>query len=151
MPDDGATADTELTAWMPSAAGEGRVVAQYRLLQRIGEGGMGEVWEAEQTEPVQRRVALKLIKPGMDSAEVLARFESERQALALMDHSAIAKVFDAGTTENGRPFFAMEHVSWCADHRLLRSTAHVGTRAPGALHPGLWRDPARSSEGHHPP
>ena len=95
---------------MPGPAGESRRVSRYRLLQRVGEGGMGEVWRAEQVEPVQRDVALKLIKPGLDSAEVLARFESERQALALMDHSSIAKVYDAGTTENGRPFFAMEYV-----------------------------------------
>ncbi len=85
---------------------------------------MGEVWEAEQTEPVKRRVAVKLIKRGMDSSQVIARFESERQALALMDHSAIAKVFDAGTTERGRPYFVMELVhgvpitQYCDQHRM---------------------------------
>ena len=77
---------------------EGTVIGRYRLLEKIGEGGMGEVWLAEQREPVRRRVALKLIKAGMDTSEVVARFESERQALALMDHPAIAKVFDAGAT-----------------------------------------------------
>jgi non-specific serine/threonine protein kinase/serine/threonine-protein kinase len=82
----------------------------YLLRERIGEGGMGEVWKAEQTAPVRRTVALKLIKAGMDSREVLARFEAERQALALMDHPCIAKVFDAGTTAQGRPYFAMEYV-----------------------------------------
>jgi serine/threonine protein kinase/tetratricopeptide (TPR) repeat protein len=87
-----------------------RAVGDYRLLQKIGEGGMGEVWEAEQRKPVRRRVALKLIKWGMDSSEVIARFESERQALALMDHPTIAKVLDAGATGEGRPFFAMEFV-----------------------------------------
>src|SRR5229473_4461998 len=96
----------------------------YRLLQRLGEGGMGEVWLAEQSKPVRRRVALKLIKAGMDTREVVARFESERQALALMDHPAIAKVFDAGSTPEGRPYFVMEYVAgipitaYCDKHRM---------------------------------
>jgi len=80
------------------------------MLQRVGEGGMGEVWLAEQTRPVHRQVALKIIKAGMDTAQVVARFEAERQALALMAHPAIAQVFDAGATPEGRPFFAMEFV-----------------------------------------
>src|SRR5438067_1022175 len=88
----------------------GTRVGPYRLLQKLGEGGMGTVWVAEQGEPVRRRVALKVIRPGMDSERVLARFEAERQALALMDHTNIAKVFDAGTTPAGRPYFAMELV-----------------------------------------
>jgi len=89
----------------------GSVVAwRYKLLERIGEGGMGEVWVAEQSQPVKRKVALKLIKPGMDSRQVIARFEAERQALALMDHPNIAKVLDGGLTEQGRPFFVMEYV-----------------------------------------
>ncbi len=91
-----------------TAEAVGSRVGPYKLLQPLGEGGMGAVWVAEQTEPVKRRVALKVIKPGMDSAQVLRRFEAERQALALMDHSHIAKVFDAGTTETGRPYFVME-------------------------------------------
>ncbi len=85
-------------------------IGPYRILRRVGQGGMGEVYEAEQEHPVRRRVAIKLIKPGMDTREVVARFESERQALALMDHPAIARVFDAGATEQGRPFFAMQFV-----------------------------------------
>src|SRR5260370_1180076 len=95
----------------------------YRLIQKLGEGGMGEVWLAEQSKP-RRRVALKLIKVGMDTREVVARFESERQALALMDHPAIAKVFDAGSTPEGRPYFAMEYVAglpitaYCDKHRM---------------------------------
>jgi serine/threonine protein kinase/Tfp pilus assembly protein PilF len=99
-------------------------VGNYRLLQRVGEGGMGEVWEAEQLEPVKRRVALKLIKWGMQTREVIARFESERQALALMDHPNIARVFDGGATAEGRPYFVMELVrgvpltQYCDDHRL---------------------------------
>jgi eukaryotic-like serine/threonine-protein kinase len=87
------------------------IAGRYRLLERIGEGGMGEVWVAKQTEPVQRKVALKLIKPGMDSRQVLGRFEAERQALALMDHPNIAKVLDGGLTADGRPFFVMELVN----------------------------------------
>jgi serine/threonine protein kinase len=77
----------------------GTVIGRYHLLQKIGEGGMGEVWLAEQKEPVRRRVALKLIKAGMDTREVVARFESERQALALMDHPAIAKVHATGSNQ----------------------------------------------------
>jgi eukaryotic-like serine/threonine-protein kinase len=89
----------------------GTVIAgRYKLLEQIGEGGMGTVWVAEQREPVKRQVALKLVKPGMDSKSVLARFEAERQALALMDHQNIAKVLDGGATEQGRPFFVMELV-----------------------------------------
>jgi len=85
-------------------------IGRYKLLQKLGEGGMGSVWMAEQQEPVKRRVALKAIKPGMDTRQVLARFEAERQALALMDHPNIAKVLDAGATDTGRPYFVMELV-----------------------------------------
>src|SRR5262245_16953251 len=88
----------------------GMMVGRYKLLQQIGEGGFGVVFMAEQTEPVQRKVALKIIKAGMDTREVIARFEAERQALALMDHPNIARVLDAGTTEAQRPFFVMELV-----------------------------------------
>ena len=85
-------------------------IGNFRLLQKIGEGGMGEVWEAEQERPVRRRVAFKLIRWGMDTREVLARFESERQALALMNHPNIASALEAGSTDEGRPYFAMEYV-----------------------------------------
>ncbi len=85
-------------------------IGHYKLLQQIGEGGFGTVWMAEQSEPVKRRVALKIIKLGMDTKEVVARFEQERQALAMMDHPNIARVFDAGVTPTGRPFFVMELV-----------------------------------------
>ena len=87
-----------------------QMIGRYKLLERIGEGGFGEVWVAEQREPVKRRVALKIIKLGMDSRQVVARFEAERQALAMMDHANIAKIFDAGVTDNGRPYFVMELV-----------------------------------------
>lgn len=95
-----------------SHAGENRgsMIGRYRLMERIGEGGFGVVFAAEQTEPVKRRVALKLIKLGMDTRQVVARFEAERQALAMMEHPSIAKVFDAGATETGRPYFVMELV-----------------------------------------
>ncbi len=99
-------------------------IGPYRLIQKIGEGGMGEVWVAEQREPIRRTVAVKVIKVGMDTRQVVARFETERQALALMDHPAIAKVLDAGATESGRPYFVMEHVKgepitdYCDRHRL---------------------------------
>jgi non-specific serine/threonine protein kinase/serine/threonine-protein kinase len=99
-------------------------VGPYRLIQLLGEGGMGEVWRAEQTEPFHRTVALKLIKAGMDTKAVVARFDSERQALALMEHPNIAKVFDAGATPAGRPYFVMEYVpglaitEYCDQHRL---------------------------------
>jgi non-specific serine/threonine protein kinase/serine/threonine-protein kinase len=99
-------------------------IGNFRLLQKLGEGGMGEVWEAEQEQPVRRRVAFKLIKWGMDTKEVLARFESERQALALMNHPSIAKAYEAGSTDEGRPFFAMEYVrgvpltNYCDAQRL---------------------------------
>jgi WD40 repeat protein/serine/threonine protein kinase len=86
------------------------LIGPYKLLQQIGEGGMGVVYMAEQERPVRRRVALKIIKPGMDSAQVIARFEAERQALAMMDHPNIARVYDAGTTDSGRPYFVMELV-----------------------------------------
>lgn len=88
----------------------GEVIGSYKLLQQIGEGGFGVVWMAEQSEPIQRKVALKVIKAGMDTKEVLARFDAERQAVALMDHTHIAKVLDAGATPSGRPWFAMELV-----------------------------------------
>src|SRR5207253_4992043 len=94
----------------PIAEGPCTFIGPYKLLQKIGEGGFGVVFMAEQTQPLRRLVALKIIKPGMDTAQVMARFESERQALAIMDHPNIAKVLDAGATESGRPYFVMELV-----------------------------------------
>jgi serine/threonine protein kinase len=102
----------------------GTVIGPYKLLQQLGEGGFGVVFLAEQSEPVRRKVALKIIKPGMDSRQVVARFEAERQALALMDHPNIARVFDGGTTDSGRPYFVMELVKgvpiteFCDQNRL---------------------------------
>ncbi len=104
--------------------GPGTIIGPYKLLQRIGEGGMGTVFMAEQIEPIRRKVALKIIKPGLDTRQVVARFEAERQALALMDHPNIAKVLDAGLTPGGQPFFVMELVDglplnkFCDDAKL---------------------------------
>src|SRR5205085_2414627 len=113
-------ADFGATAAFRPAAGDeaaarprehvGTQIGPYKLLQQIGEGGMGTVWMAEQDRPVQRKVALKLIKAGMDSRLIIARFEAERQALAMMDHQNIARVLEAGTTETGRLYFVMELV-----------------------------------------
>jgi serine/threonine protein kinase len=103
----------ELPATLSAAAlaeRVGSVIGPYKLMEQIGEGGFGLVFVAEQHEPVRRKVALKVIKPGMDSAQVIPRFEAERQALALMDHPHIAKVLDAGATDSGRPYFVMELV-----------------------------------------
>jgi WD40 repeat protein/serine/threonine protein kinase/tetratricopeptide (TPR) repeat protein len=113
-----------VTVDQPSCVPPGTLVGPYKLIQPIGEGGMGTVFMAEQTQPVRRTVALKLIKAGMDSRQILARFGAERQALALMDHPNIAKVFDAGATEQGRPYFVMELVKgvpitkFCDERRL---------------------------------
>src|SRR5262245_41294629 len=115
-------ATIETTPRMTEAPGT--VIGPYKLLQQIGEGGMGVVFLAEQSEPIQRTVGLKIIKPGMDTRQVIARFEAERQALAMMDHPNIAKVLDAGTTDTGRPYFVMELVKgapitkYCDDEKL---------------------------------
>ena len=107
-------ADSEQTASSgdrASVEGAGTIIGPYKLLEKIGEGGMGTVFMAEQEKPVRRMVALKVIKPGMDTAQVIARFEAERQALAIMDHPHIARVLEAGATDTGRPFFVMELVT----------------------------------------
>jgi serine/threonine protein kinase/tetratricopeptide (TPR) repeat protein len=110
---------------VPAAdAASHEVIGPYRILQRIGAGGMGEVYVAEQSKPIRRRVAIKVIKRGMDSRQILARFQAERQALALMNHRCIAKVYDAGETPGGRPYIAMEYVQgvplteYCDNHKL---------------------------------
>ncbi|MFG0330381.1 MAG: tetratricopeptide repeat protein [Phycisphaerales bacterium] len=122
------TCDSEETieqSTPPSGAMQpGEEIDRYKLLQQIGEGGFGAVWMAEQRAPVKRRVALKIIKLGMDTKQVIARFEAERQALAMMDHPNIAKVFDAGSTKTGRPYFVMEYIKgipildYCDTERL---------------------------------
>ncbi|NQV36157.1 MAG: serine/threonine protein kinase, partial [Phycisphaeraceae bacterium] len=108
----------------PLSEGPGTIIGPYKLLEKIGEGGMAVVYMAEQTEPIHRKVALKIIKVGMDTKQVIARFEAERQVLALMDHPHIAKVLDAGVTEGGRPYFVMELVrgssitAYCDQHKF---------------------------------
>ena len=115
----GATIDFE-----PIAERPGTQLGPYKLIQQLGEGGFGVVYLAEQQEPVRRQVALKIIRPGMDTREVITRFEAERQALALMDHPNIARVLDAGATESGRPYFVMELVrgipitEYCDQHEM---------------------------------
>jgi len=117
-------ADVDHTLVQPLREAVGTQIGPYKLLQQIGEGGMGVVYMAEQLEPISRRVALKIIKPGMDTKQVIVRFEAERQALAMMDHVNIARVLDAGTTAQGRPYFVMELVNgvsitkYCDDNHL---------------------------------
>lgn len=116
----------------------GTVIGPYKLIERIGEGGMGTVWMAQQTDPVKRQVALKVIKAGMDTRQVIVRFEAERQALALMEHANIARVLDGGTTPVGRPYFVMDLVKgvpitrYCDEHHL----------APGSG----WNSSSRSAK-----
>ena len=147
---------TELADFRPAAQPDGsvaeRVIAgRYTLLGVLGEGGMGTVYRAEQTQPVKRQVALKLIKLGMDSRAVLSRFDAERQALALMDHPNIARVYDGGTTATGQPFFVMELVARRADYRLLRSKAALGPGPAGVVRCRLSGRATRPPEGDHPP
>src|SRR5580658_3089829 len=103
-----ALASTEIAE--PIREQVGATIGPYKLMEQIGEGGFGLVFVAEQERPIRRKVALKIIKPGMDTRDVIARFEAEQQALALMDHQSICHVFDAGATESGRPYFVMELV-----------------------------------------
>jgi non-specific serine/threonine protein kinase/serine/threonine-protein kinase len=119
--------DSPTLAYEPADGQESVRVRNYRILQRVGTGGMGEVYKAEQLEPIKREVALKVVKPGMDTREIVARFDSERQTLALMNHTNIARIFDGGATEQGRPYFAMEFVKglsisrYCDTHNLRTS------------------------------
>ena len=129
----------------------GQHIGPYKLLQQIGEGGFGVVYMAEQEKPFRRRVALKIIKPGMDTKQVVARFEAERQALAMLDHPNIAKVFDAGATPTGRPYFVMELVKgipitdYC-DEQMLEDEG-----ATPALRPGVRCGAPRPRERDRPP
>ena len=139
--------------WCPLPPSEkpGDIIGHYKIREKLGEGGCGVVYVAEQTEPVRRRVALKVIKLGMDTRSVIARFEAERQALAMMDHPNIARVLDAGATETGRPYFVMELVrgikitDYC-DQNQLDTTQRLAL-----VYPGLPRGPTRPSKGHHSP
>ncbi len=147
----GDAGDIIATVDQPITEKPGTQIGPYKLLQQLGEGGMGVVYMAEQKEPVKRRVALKIIKPGMDTQQVIARFEAERQALAMMDHPNIAKVLDAGTTDSGRPYFVMELVKgipitqYCDEQHLTPK----GTS--GVVHSDLPGRTACSSKRNHPP
>ena len=128
------------------------VIDQYKLLEQIGEGGMGVVYMAEQTQPIRRKVALKIIKPGMDSRQVIARFEAERQALALMDHPNIAKVFDAGSTATRPPLLRHGAGQGDTDHRVLRSASHLTPRERLELFVSVCQAIQHAHQkGHHPP
>lgn len=128
-----ATTTPTVRLTVPISEKPGDRIGHYKLLERLGEGGCGVVYMADQTEPIRRRVALKVVKLGMDTKDVIARFEAERQALALMDHPNIAKVFDAGATSTGRPYLVMELVrgisitDYCDQNNLA-----TGTRLDGS-------------------
>ena len=155
-PDPDATRNTHLPAgpqpvrqfW--DAAGV-VILGRYELLACVGEGGMGAVWSARQLEPVKRGVAVKLIKAGADSKAVLARFEAERQALAVMDHPNIAKILDGGVTGWGRAVLRHGAGPRRADHAVLRRPAAGRPSAARAVRPAVRGDPARPPEGRHPP
>ena len=142
--------DPPPTIIQPECEAPGMRIGPYKLLQELGSGGMGVVYMAEQSAPVERRVALKIIKPGMDTHQVIARFEAERQALAMMDHPNIARVLDAGTTDAGRPYFVMELVKgvpmtqYCDEHQL------AAAGAAGVVPRGVPRRAACASQGDHP-
>src|SRR3954471_8137635 len=135
-----AAAKQTIVLSLPLSEKPGDRIGRYKILQQIGEGGCGVVYMADQEEPVRRRVALKVIKLGMDTKSVIARFEAERQALALMDHPNIAKVLDAGATETGRPYFVMELVrgvkitDYCDQHKLtMRARLDLFTQVCNAI------------------
>ncbi|MEZ5979272.1 MAG: serine/threonine-protein kinase, partial [Planctomycetota bacterium] len=149
-PEDGAPAPAAQVPAGPGPTGEraGDVIDRYTLVEPLGEGGMGTVWRATQSVPVKREVALKIVKLGMDTREVVQRFEAERQALALMDHPGIAKVLDGGATSSGRPYFVMELVAgapitkFCDEQRLalrerLELFAEVCDAVQHAHHKGV--------------
>jgi eukaryotic-like serine/threonine-protein kinase len=112
---------------------------RYKILHGLGEGGMGTVYLAEQLEPIRRRVALKVVKLGMDTAQVLARFNNERQALAMMDHPNIARIFDAGATAKGRPYFVMEYIEGAPITQYCDSTRMSTKRAARVIPRSLPR------------
>ena len=129
----------------------GTVIGRYKLLEKIGEGGMGVVYMAQQEEPVRRRVALKIIKLGMDTKQVVARFEAERQALALMDHPNIAKVLDGGATETGRPYFVMELVQGVPITEFCDRNRFPARERIKLFITVCQADPKRAPEGDHSP
>ena len=128
----------------------GHEVGPYKILQQIGEGGFGVVYLAEQELPVRRKVALKIIKAGMDTKQVIARFDAERQALAMMEHPNIARVLDAGETDQGRPFFVMELIKGIPITEFCDQQPAQDPGTDRAFHQGLSGRSARPPEGNHP-
>ena len=156
---DEAESATSASARRPAELETPERIGPYRILELIGEGGMGAVYLAEQVAPIRRRVALKIIKLGMDTKEVIARFESERQVLALMNHPSIAQILDAGATERGRPFFVMEYVKgipiveYCDRRRFgLTERLELFGRVLSAVQHAhqKGRDPPRPQAVEHP-
>ena len=131
--------------------GLGAVIGSYKLLELIGEGGFGDVYMAEQQEPVRRKVALKIIKLGMDTRQVIGRFEAERQALALMDHPNIANILDAGATESGRPYFVMDYVRGVPITEYCDQNELTTKERLGIFIDVCQCGPACPSKGDHPP
>jgi hypothetical protein len=135
------TPDDAARTLAPESHDAGARINHYRIVQLIGEGGFGRVYLAEQETPVKRQVALKIIKPGMDTRQVIKRFKAERQALAMMDHPNIARVLDAGSTEAGRPYFVMELVRGMPITEYGDAVS-LSPRAAGIVREGLLRRPA---------
>ena len=134
----------------PMVERPGTRIGPYHLVHQLGEGGMGIVFRAEQSQPVERAVALKVIKPGMDTWRVIDRFEAEWHALALMDHPHVAKVLDAGSTPSGRPYFVMELVDGVSITQYCDLRETLDPRALGAVHSRLPGSAARAPEGGYP-
>jgi serine/threonine protein kinase len=128
----------------------GTRIGHYKLLEQIGEGGFGIVWMAEQEEPVRRRVALKIIKLGMDTREVVARFEAERQALSMMEHPNIACVFDGGATATGRPYFVMELVKGVPITTYCDANQPATLKGPSIYELSAQQLPSRTCNSTHP-
>ena len=137
--------DPSATVDQPATEGPGTVIGPYKLLEQIGEGGFGVVFMAEQTHPVRRKVALKVLKPGMDTRQVVARFEAERQALAIMDHPNIARVFDGGATAVGAALLRDGTGQGRAGHRLLRPEPTDPAATARAVPPRLPGGAARAT------
>ena len=150
MPETSSPVISSTGAFDPPAGPDVLIAGRYKLVEKIGEGGMGEVWVAKQSEPVKRKVALKLIKTGMDSRAVLARFDQERQALAMMDHPNIARVLDGGITPTGQPFFVMELVNGLPLTKFC-DEAKLTPKERLELFVPICQAVQHAPEGHRPP
>ncbi len=149
--DDGEdTFDADFTTSEPITRDVGTAIGPYKIREKLAEGGMGVVYVAEQSKPVRRKVALKVIRPGMAGDNVVARFEAERQALAMMDHPNIARVLDGGATDDQQPLFRDGIRPGTSDHRVLRPETAADRRASGALHRRLPCGSTCPSKRDHP-